>query len=109
MTLRLVGARVSNLITKRTFRKIKIVSMILISPNTVSKQAAPSEKKFGLAASARERSLKQKREHLDWHVARRLQSLHDAEESRVRFAKSRVGGSKKMRGRQRDLKSFFHK
>ena len=111
MTLRLVGARVSQFDHEEDVPEDQNrIDKFLISPNTVSKQAAPSgEEIWTCDECTRTFSLKQKREHLDWHVARRLQSLHDAEESRVRFAKSRVGGSKKMRGRQRDLKSFFHK
>ena len=87
MTLRLVGARVSQFDHEEDVPEDQNrVDKFLVSPNTVSKQAAPSEKKFGLRGEVRAFSLKQ-REHLDWHVARRLQSLHDAEESRVRFAK----------------------
>jgi DNA polymerase kappa len=107
MTLRLVGARVSQFDHEEQLPEDqKRIDNFLLSPKTASTQTvAPGEETWTCEECARTFPRTQRTEHLDWHVARRLQSLDDAEQSRARFAVSHKGPSKKPR--QGDLRSMF--
>ena len=107
MTLRLVGARVSQFDHEEDVPEDqKRIDNFLLSPKTALTQAVASvEETWTCDECARTFPLKQQTEHLDWHVARRLQSMDDAEQSRARFAASHKVPSKKPR--QGDLRSMF--
>ena len=77
MTLRLVGARVSQFDHEEDVPEDqKRIDNFLLSPTTALTQAVASgEETWTCDECARTFPLKQQTEHLDWHVARRLQSM----------------------------------
>ena len=106
MTLRLVGARVSQFDHEETAPEDQKLIDNFLAPVDASAMTQLCEDTWTCDECTRTFPLKQKAEHLDWHVARRLQSLDDAAQSRARLAAAqKILSSKKPR--QKDLTSFF--
>ena len=107
MTLRLVGARVSQFDHEEAVPEDqKRIDTYLATPTAAA--LAANEETWTCDECTRVFPLREKTEHLDWHVARRLQSRDDAEQCRARLASSHKGPtSKKARGKQQNLKAFF--
>jgi len=112
MTLRLVGARVSQFDHEEEVPEDQAkIENFLLSPETAAAtQHIDKEGEMWLCKECtRKFPLEKKDEHLDWHVARRLQAMDDAAQARARLAATSRGTGKKQKGMQSDLKMFFRK
>lgn len=112
MSLRLVGARVSQFDHEEEVPEDQAkIENFLLSPETAAAtQNVDKEGEMWLCKECtRKFPLEKKDEHLDWHVARRLQAMDDAAQARSRLAATNKGTGKKQKGMQSDLKMFFRK
>ena len=112
MTLRLVGVRASQFDHEDELPEDQAkIENFLLSPTTIAEtqKQTRDEPKWTCLECARAFPESQKEEHLDWHYARKLQSIHDAAQSRARLAASHKGAAKRAKGQQSNLSMFLVK
>ena len=110
MTLRLVGVRASQFDHEDEIPEDQAkIDNFLLSPTTIAEtqKQTRDEPTWTCLECARSLPESQREEHLDWHYARKLQSIHDAAQSRARLAATHTGVTKRAKGQQSNLSMFL--
>jgi len=113
MTLRLVGVRASQFDHDEDLPEDQTkIDNFLLPPTAMleTRKQTQDERRWTCEECARDLPEHEKDEHLDWHYARRLQSIADAAQSRARLAAAHKGtAAKRSKGQQSNLSMFVTK